>query len=54
VPWCVNFDLDSFYRVQHDAFMARGARQDGGHDKRVLKLVRAYLKAGVTADGQPV
>jgi group II intron reverse transcriptase/maturase len=48
--WCVSVDLDSFFdRVSHDALMARAARRV--KDKRVLRLIRRYLEAGVMADG---
>jgi len=45
----VDLDLEKFFdRVNHDSLMARGPR---GTDKRALKLIRAFLKAGVMEDG---
>jgi RNA-directed DNA polymerase len=48
--WCVNMDLSKFFdRVQHDVLMARVSRKV--HDKRLLKLIGRYLRAGVMVDG---
>jgi RNA-directed DNA polymerase len=46
----VDLDLEKFFdRVNHDSLMARVAAR--ATDKRVLKLIRAFLKAGVMEDG---
>ena len=48
--WCVDFDLEKFFdRVNHDKLM--GAIAKRVEDKRLLKLIRAFLKAGVMEDG---
>lgn len=44
--WVVDFDLEKFFdRVNHDQLMARVAQRV--EDKRLLKLLRGYLSAGV-------
>ncbi len=48
--WVVDIDLEKFFdRVNHDMLMARVARVV--KDKRVLKLIRAYLESGVMING---
>ena len=48
--WCVDLDLEKFFdRVSHDKLMARIATKVS--DKRVLKLIRSFLTAGVMENG---
>jgi RNA-directed DNA polymerase len=48
--WVVDIDLEKFFdRVNHDMLLARVARV--AKDKRVLKLIRAYLESGVMVNG---
>ena len=48
--WCVDLDLEKFFdRVNHDRLMGQIAKRVG--DKRLLKLIRAFLNAGVMENG---
>jgi RNA-directed DNA polymerase len=48
--WCVDLDLEKFFdRVNHDKLMGQIAERVG--DKRLLKLIRAFLNAGVMENG---
>lgn len=48
--YVVDIDLEKFFdRVNHDILMSRVARRIS--DKRLLKLLRAFLTAGVLANG---
>ncbi len=48
--WVVDIDLEKFFdRVNHDVLMSRVARRIS--DKRLLKLIRAFLNSGVLEDG---
>lgn len=48
--WVVDIDLESFFdRVNHDILMSRLARKIG--DKRLLKLIRRFLTAGLMQNG---
>lgn len=48
--WVVDLDLEKFFdRVNHDVLMSRVARRVD--DKRLLKLIRAFLNSGVMVDG---
>ena len=48
--WCVDFDLEKFFdRVNHDKLMGQIAKRV--EDKRLLKLIRAFLNVGVMENG---
>ena len=48
--YIVDIDLEKFFdQVNHDKLMSRLATRI--HDKRVLRLIRRYLTAGVMIDG---
>jgi RNA-directed DNA polymerase len=48
--WVVDLDLEKFFdRVNHDILMGRIAKRIG--DKRILRLLRAYLEAGILVEG---
>jgi RNA-directed DNA polymerase len=48
--WVVDVDLEKFFdRVNHDVLMSRLEKRIG--DKRLLRVIRRYLEAGVLANG---
>src|ERR1039458_6358904 len=48
--WCVDLDLEKFFdRVSHDKLMGQVAKRV--EDKRLLKIIRAFLNAGVMESG---
>jgi RNA-directed DNA polymerase len=48
--WVIDLDLEKFFdRVNHDKLMAQIAKRV--EDKRLLKLIRAFLNAGVMENG---
>jgi len=51
--WVVDVDLERFFdRVNHDVLMGKLENRIG--DRRLLRIIRRYLEAGVLADGMMV
>ena len=51
--WVVDIDLEKFFdKVNHDILMSRLARRIP--DKRILRLIRRYLQAGILVNGVKV
>src|SRR3981189_1950955 len=49
--WCIDLDLEKFFdRVNHDKLMGQIAKRI--EDKRLLKLIRAFLNVGVMEHGR--
>ncbi len=48
--WVVDIDLENFFdKINHDRLMQRLSKRIG--DKRLLRLIRAYLNAGIMTGG---
>jgi RNA-directed DNA polymerase len=48
--WVVDIDLEKFFdNVNHDRLMQRLSKGIG--DKRLLRLIKSYLKSGIMSDG---
>jgi RNA-directed DNA polymerase len=48
--WVVDIDMEKFFdKINHDRLMQRLSKGIG--DKRLLRLIKAYLKAGIMDDG---
>ena len=48
--WVVDIDLEKFFdRVNHDMLMGRLAKRIG--DKRILRVIRRYVQAGIMVNG---
>jgi RNA-directed DNA polymerase len=48
--WVVDIDLEKFFdRVNHDILMGRLAKRIG--DKRILRVIRRYVQAGIMVNG---